>query len=392
MYFESRFCHVDRYGGVEIDLKQIGIQYRITNWESGLEVFCYNRNEWKECDDLDQWGFSVSDYEYSHPLATLIDSLPKAAVNLCGDFDYYTLGLFRLACNVPESLDLLEDVPALAWLLPECRQVYSLSWIDLRKICTLKRRDILQCFFGNGSKSLVKTLRRMKRIRTQFDYFLIRSVASDPKKHKAFMLTPDVDSRSADYLMKCPDVLGYTWFRNSFNINDIASSSINIRHCQRLVRDIRELGVELGIKDAEQAIACCPDFDHLYRLHERWIIKLNSRRIIPQGGTKLGTPPIEGTKNIIPITTSYGLRMEGKIMHHCVGGAVQRVLNRLSYIYRVEKPQRGTLEIKIHGTTGEKFFIGEFRLYANANPSDEAWATVYDWFNRAQKKTAQSQG
>jgi hypothetical protein len=68
--------------------------------------------------------------------------------------------------------------------------------------------------------------------------------------------------------------------------------------------------------------------------------------------------------------------MEGRLMHHCVGGYVQQAQSGCSFFYKVLKPQRGTLQLSI---TGEKVIIDQFKLACNEMLSEKSQFSVRQW-------------
>ncbi|MBI9080817.1 MAG: PcfJ domain-containing protein [Pseudodesulfovibrio sp.] len=391
MLFDSEYCHFDGLHNVlEIDLQEkVGLRYQLTSWDSGLEVLCNEGQGWEPSSALDEWTVSDTEYDTSHPISLFGSTIAPEALKICQGFDHYALGLLRLLRHVPESMDLLQSIPALTWLIPEQRVLHGMSWEELSAVCRMKRRDILKHFFGSGSKSLVKVFKLIKHNGTRFDYSLVREIATDPNIHKILRHSSHRDLHKVVFLAKAQGILHHTWFRNALFDMNFNLSHGYISDCVCLARDIIEMGKALQYGDAELTVARCPDFGRLYRLHESWVMRLNSKEMV-DGGTLFDTPPIDGDATIVPIKSEQLLSMEGKLMSHCVASYLDRVKNRECYIYRVLKPERGTLEIRMAGENRSRLSIGQFKLYANRNPSQESWKRVHDWFDIMTKTSADS--
>lgn len=57
------------------------------------------------------------------------------------------------------------------------------------------------------------------------------------------------------------------------------------------------------------------------------------------------SPPIDGTQEIVPLTSAKALALEGVDQSNCVGGYGRRVLTGSLYVYKVLSPERATLSI-----------------------------------------------
>jgi hypothetical protein len=110
--------------------------------------------------------------------------------------------------------------------------------------------------------------------------------------------------------------------------------------------------------------------------------RLHRKEIIISKGETFRKPPIPGNDDIFPVLTFEDLLAEGKLMHHCVGGYVNKINSGSTYIYRVLRPERATLEITGHGRHAR---IGEFRKLYNQSPSSKTYLTVMNWLENYKK-------
>jgi hypothetical protein len=94
-------------------------------------------------------------------------------------------------------------------------------------------------------------------------------------------------------------------------------------------------------------------------------------------------PPLPGTDSIVPITTLQQLEAEGRIQRHCVVNYARAVCAGQVYFYRVLRPQRATLEVKLSGGKPE---LGEFKRAANLGVGSAAIDAVEAWFTAARAK------
>ena len=98
-------------------------------------------------------------------------------------------------------------------------------------------------------------------------------------------------------------------------------------------------------------------------------------------GTRLRSPPLNGTRDITPILTAAALVEEGNSQNNCVATYAERVRRRTSFIYRVLRPERATLSI-VKGEEGdwridELECRGNTRVSAATRTAVEAWLDQY---------------
>ena len=91
-------------------------------------------------------------------------------------------------------------------------------------------------------------------------------------------------------------------------------------------------------------------------------------------------PPVPGTGDIIPLTTSDALKKEGKQQQNCAGTYVRRVRAGSTYLYRVLRPERATLAISL-GPDG-CWRRSELECAANRPASKETDAAIDRWLSQ----------
>lgn len=94
-------------------------------------------------------------------------------------------------------------------------------------------------------------------------------------------------------------------------------------------------------------------------------------------------PPFPGNENIVPITHPEDLRKEGREQNHCASTYIAPVLARLSYVYKVLKPQRATVSLK---RSGGKWQVEQVKGPNNTAVSVQTILTVRGWFDRVQNQ------
>lgn len=97
-------------------------------------------------------------------------------------------------------------------------------------------------------------------------------------------------------------------------------------------------------------------------------------------GTRLPSPPLRGTRDIIPIQTAAALVEEGREQNNCVAAYAERVRRRTTFIYRVLRPERATLSI-VRGEDGD-WRIDELECRGNTRVSAITRLAVESWLDQ----------
>ncbi len=89
----------------------------------------------------------------------------------------------------------------------------------------------------------------------------------------------------------------------------------------------------------------------------------------------LPAPPFAGTDDIVPLTTVEALVQEGYEQHNCAAVRAPLVAQGRQYLYRVNRPVRGTLSVYFNGF---EWIPQEFRLASNAAVPQKAWNIAFE--------------
>lgn len=87
-------------------------------------------------------------------------------------------------------------------------------------------------------------------------------------------------------------------------------------------------------------------------------------------------PPVSGTLDIEAIKNGEELSLEGRKMGHCISSYCVSIYAGNNYVYRVLRPERGTLLL---ANKDGYWSIEEFRLAKNKSPRKESWDCVRNW-------------
>lgn len=93
----------------------------------------------------------------------------------------------------------------------------------------------------------------------------------------------------------------------------------------------------------------------------------------PELGADFPAPPYPATESLTPICTAAELRREGHQMSHCVASYISAVEEGECYIYRLNSPERCTVEV-VRQVVGWK--LGQVKGFANARPAPKTMAHI----------------
>jgi hypothetical protein len=111
----------------------------------------------------------------------------------------------------------------------------------------------------------------------------------------------------------------------------------------------------------------------------RTAVQARRKRKSPTLPSAFPPPPVPGTPDIVPLTTSGQLKAEGSEQHNCVGTYARKVRAGDVYIYKVLNPERATLAIRL-GSDGF-WRRSEIECARNRPVSNSTKAAVDQWLS-----------
>lgn len=95
-------------------------------------------------------------------------------------------------------------------------------------------------------------------------------------------------------------------------------------------------------------------------------------------------PPMAGNDNIIPLTNYGELLEESQTQQHCVASYHSKVIEGNYYVYRILAPERATLGVTIHKSSGDKpvVYMDQLKGWQNKVVSEEVVQIVKAWMQQ----------
>jgi hypothetical protein len=363
-----------------------GISYRIGDWNEGLSLWRWENflGKWVLHDEDPQLPLRLMEFTNPEcPLARWASTIPLEIRTRTTSITYCRHTLLRFLRLVPESMELFCDNPNLMWMLAHAVYNKRISEKEAMEYLTGPRRLIARAICGLNSNAVVNFFSRLViPCNDNTAASVLEKLAGNLAVRRKVARFDQFPLAHVDEIKKIDTIIDCLFYRKE--IIPIAISHPR----KRLLNEVKEIwydclqiGRALHIQQltVKHAIQACPTMAALNALHNRWTERLNEQNIKAAQSDEdvlFPSPPINGNDDIQPIASLYELRKEGVTMHHCVASYAKRVLNGQSYIYRVLKPERATLELQ---NRGNYWILGQLRCIINKQPAEETKSKVVEW-------------
>lgn len=388
MILDQPFTRLSAEGTFYLDIRpRLDVFLKYSPWTSGLHIYRRTNSQWiPEPRDPDLPLVNEVHLNSSAlPVYHFIRQIPEAARTNILSFNHLQTTMLQLAGRSERALELLYDIPVLLWLIAEKfhHRNWSLEKCDI--VMGKKRKSILKEILNTGTKADIKFLKKIRLMHGEQDELnVIKTAIRQGNQEGQLKHWPAIPVQVVALLQRFPNLKEASFLRTitEQTYDRIADGLADSYRICKLWDDIYHMGSVLEIKNLAAVLNRTKSIDALRKIHDRWMERLHRRKTIIAGGTSFRPPPIPGNTDIYPILTFEDLLAEGKLMHHCVGGYINKINNGTSYVYRVLQPERATLEIIGHG---RRLRIGEFRRLYNQSPSNRSYSAVMNWLEEHRK-------
>lgn len=358
---------------------EAGYFLELSPWqENGISCVVY-RNSEAEAYNLHE----LSDVYFSHITARpeaqkWISTFPEGVAEKLTEFvnkyeNVFPVLLHCISCS-RYALELFKSTPVLVWLVLSTAKFKGWDIDFVLHLISQKRTTILKECGLHSSKAVLKLVNKLSFSHyTHFEYELILgfqwSEAAKYLNHAGVL-----DKNLVKYLLSKPALMRAKFFRQyekSFDWHDF----------KMLITDTIRMADLVGNDEVKKDIFECSSINCLIRLHDKLAYEVNvlNYREVEFGDTS--EPPIPSTKDIVFISNSGELNIEGVSMKHCVFSYQEKLQSGQYYVYRLLKPERAT--VGIERVACNSFVIDQIKLKCNQQPSDETIRLVYEWFNKS---------
>jgi hypothetical protein len=360
----------------------INLLLRYGTWEAGLPVHRWTDGQWVP-ESLDPGiplltaAIGATSDAALHGFRA---SVPPMVRQMAGSYQHLQTTMLQRAARSPAAADLLQQTPTLFWMLVASAVEERWTEGQVRETLAKQRKDILLQLTGIRSEAAVKLLNRViLRTGDCTELGVIRRFIRDQSLWRGLSHSGAIPVHLLAVLVRFPELAGARLLQQvaEGDYSRTSDALARVRRVADLWRDALRMGRVLAIPDAGRALARCPTFDAVERLHDRWVERINGRPgFVAVGRRPFPPPPLPGNEVIQPLRSEEELVEEGRLMGHCVASYAAEVRSGRSYIYRVVSPERATLEIRWHGSVP---VIAQFKLAVNGKPGHTSWRVVRDW-------------
>lgn len=341
----------------------------VRGWSGELDVCVVNESgqEGLLLRDVGDWLFTAEDA----PVAAWRRTIPDSILTAVYQLPTRRAEVLQEAVGCRYFEGLLTSNPLLVWLISDQWELDEVSLY--RRNGEIEKQTTLAALVGlTGAKQQVRLLKRLAGLGLND-----RQIRRIPHLLEAPGVC-DCLSHLREIDVNCLEVLGrFPWLVAGKSRSLI--SQLSDPHLKRILEDTCQMAVDPAV------VLRCSTPRALHNLHDRLVAEVNAQTIASrlQRGADgeplaLPRPPIEGNGDIEAITSQLDIIEEGRQMRHCISSYIPRVISGTYYVYRMIKPSRLTIGVKMNKQGA--YALGEVRGKCNAEPNDESRELVEDWF------------
>ena len=359
----------------------LGYQFviQITAWDRGIQWSYIQQEKVEECDWKDNPKLLIFPFLNEPKAQEWIEMLPPTVLSVILEFEKIypdlTFPALWFLSRYPRAIDLLLSYPLLLALILYRAQIDAWDEETIIRLFSAKRIHILAVCGLHGTKGNVRLLKKLAFAHFGLkEYNLLLKSQHLPTYTELGRLNY-LDFSLLEFLNLSPGLASSPLF-GKYN------AKWPWREFRLLQTDIFRMARQLSIQNIRDMIFSCRGFDALSHLHDKLMLRINKKAADSLPLFKYPPPPIMGTDNIIPITDSRQLCLEGETQHHCVASFHREIKRKRYYVYKITGPERATLGILIK--PGNKIQIDQLKLRYNAEPSDRTRSLITRWLFEAE--------
>ena len=325
---------------------------------------------------------SLKDFNRGYKTHSYLHAIPRRFRDAAEPFTYMQYSVLRLMRLSPYGLQFLKTNPLLAWFLAIGMARGRVAPDEIADLIRMRQNKIVRTVFDPDTSVTWKLFSKFSGSNySRQDYKALTAFLGDKRIVKSLRHYAACPMHGIRILSQQPRAVQLKSIRGLMETTPYAPHLI--RQAFITFRDALAIGTRLNIDDPFRRLKQVPDLDALLSLHDTWSRDLalkEDRETNPELYEAIfPAPPIPGDSLVQHIDNYYDLRKESEELHHCVRHYVDQIREGKSYIYRVMRPERGTLELK--GRRG-KAYVNQFSLYKNASPSAESKTFIEQWVKR----------
>jgi hypothetical protein len=370
-----------------IPMRDLGFDYDVElhGWHDGLagfRTFNHQSNEQLE----GGLGLGLDLVTQTEAGQAWLTSIPAPLLDITAPFAEHQYQMLWLAANCEPALQILLSRPVLLLLI--CEQCCVDNQQALA-FCLLGQRQILSALGYHSSKAALKFIDKLTltyqreadllHVKRQLD---VRFCHFSRFKHYQQI---NLNALSVDHM--------YPFFTGTPLGLDLAFNQQQGRsQLMAYLNDTLHMGITLGIFDPLQRVSQLSSISDLRQLHDRWVVERNEMELVktrPQNADFAYPQLLTANGQIKPISHYDELVAEGREQGHCIAIYHQSIANGHYCAFKMAKPERMTIGIKITKTQPLMCEIDQIRGASNSMPSEQTREIVYQWFEQTKAQLKQ---
>lgn len=259
--------------------------------------------------------------------------------------------VLRMVQERDEAVELLEQNPALGFCTANLARFRNLSGNLGKQAAELSRRPqraVLswldfpdtQAWVNLFSKILPETV-TVERV------LALRAVATTAEVAQRLAHVPVINAGLLKLANK-PNLLAQV---SPALLNEIAAAEEE-RLQGSAVHLLEDLARELESMGRRSGLAVIKTLEKLRQRSHEVAEEFQNYVVVQRAVGSFLEPPVPGTVDIVPLTDAGQLLEEGRAQRNCVGGYAPQVAGGKVFIYRVLKPERATLSLRLGADGG----------------------------------------
>ena len=287
--------------------------------------------------------------------------------------------VLRMVQEREEAVELLEQNPALGFCtanLARFRKIFGNHGRQAAELSRRPQREVLAWFGFPDGQAWVNIVRKiLPETVTVERVQALRSVATIGAVAQRLAHVPVINAGLLE-LATQPNLMA--------QVSPALLNEIAVAEEERLqgsaVHLLEDLARALESMGRRPGLAVIKTLEKLRHRSHEVAEEFQNYVVVQRAVGSFLEPPVPGTEDIEPLTDAGQLLEEGRAQRNCVGGYAPRVAGGKVFIYRVLRPERATLSLRL-GSDGE-WGIGQLLRACNQKVSPATTLAVLRWLAR----------
>lgn len=306
-------------------------------------------------------------------------AIPPRVAQAAERFPARQWAVLRMVQEREAAADLLEQNPALGFCaanLGKFRTLFGNLGKQAAELSRRPQREVLAWLGFPDTQAWVNIVRKIRPETVTVERALaLRAVSAVPEVTQRLAHVPAINTGLLE-LANQPNLLAQV---SPALLNEIASAEEE-RLQASAVHLLEDMVRELDHMGRRPRLASLKTLASLRQRSHEVAEEFQQHVDVMRGTGSFLEPPVPGTADIVPLTDAGQLLEEGRAQRNCVGGYGPRVVRGRVFVYRVLKPERATLSLRMGADGG--WAIEQLLRACNQPVSPATAYSVRLWLSR----------